>query len=1220
MATLGLSPRGEKLRELLAKRIVFLDGGMGTLIQREGLEEADFHKGDEELEKSSALLSGDNDLLNLARPDIIRKIHRDYYLAGSDIVTTNTFAATNIAQTDYGISDRLIDRINRAAVENARAAAVEAAEILGKSPDELFVAGSIGPMNKAASIACDVDDASKRAVDFDELEAAYYAQMRSLFGAGVDLFLLETSIDTLNVKAALYACLRLSDEVGVKIPVSVSITISDASGRILSGQTIEAFYASIRHAEPLFTGINCSLGAEKMRPYLEAFDNVAECYLHCYPNAGMPNPLSEFGYDQTPADTAKYLGAYAKEGLLNVVGGCCGTTPAHIKAVVEECGKYAPRKPRPRSRAMMLSGLEPFTLPEGEAPFVFVGERTNVMGSPAFRKMIKEGRFSDALSVARNQIENGANLIDVNFDESMLDSPACMAKFINLAGADPEIARVPVMIDSSNWDTILAGLKRIQGKGVVNSISLKEGEEKFLSHAAQLRKFGAAVIVMAFDEEGQASTLQRRMSVCRRAYNLLVDRVGFPPEDIIFDANVLTVATGMHEHDSYGIDFINAVAAVKKSCPWARTSAGVSNISFALRGNNPVREAMHTVFLYHARRAGLDMGIVNAGMLGNYDELNPKLRDAVEAVILNTSPDATEKLLAVADEFKGEALAHKNTAEEDWKSMSWNDRLYTAFIKGLDDKAEDVALHYYQESKSAISVIENQLMSAMKKVGELFGEGKMFLPQVVKSARVMKRAVAALEPYMAASSQKKGAKVVIATVKGDVHDIGKNIVSVVLSCNGFNVVDLGVMVEPERILEAARDADLVGLSGLITPSLEEMANVVKLFEKEGLKVPVLVGGATTSSVHAAVKLAPLYSGIVDRVGDASLMSGVCSSLLGSASKAYKLEILAKQQLLREEFEAKSARPAESGDVYPIEEARRRAVKTVYSHSRAPEFVGVKTAQVGLAAAEKYMPWYFLFRTWGVDGRRAKDSPELSSFFADVSAEFENLKKIAKPKIRYGIFNAQSQDSDIVIFDAQKREIARLFTARDQRANADGKCVSIADFVAGADCEFSDFVGVYMASVGAEADAYAQSAAESGDSYKSMMIRTLCDCAAEALSEYARAELFKMHSDVDCNCPACSAQQSKNNGICVACGYPSFADHSQKAVIADLLDAKAQIGVELTSSYMMKPVSSVACVWIANHLARFTNPTFGFDQMKAEAARRGVAEETFLKYMAVKPTF
>ncbi len=1197
------SESGEKLNALLGQRIVFLDGGMGTLIQRQGLTEADYHKGCSELENSKRELLGNNDLLNIARADVIEKIHLDYYLAGSDIVTTNSFALTNIAQADYDISDSLIDKLNKEAVAIAKRAAKKASEILGKDEDSLFVAGSIGPMNKSASIACDVEDASLRAVSFDELSSAYSKQMQSMFEAGVDLFLLETSIDTLNVKAAIYAYLNLIEKWGVRVPISISMTVSDASGRILSGQTIEAFYASIRHANPLFVGLNCSLGAEKMRPYIEMFDRQAECFTHCYPNAGMPNPLSDFGYDQMPEDTARYLSQYAKDGLLNVLGGCCGTTPAHIKAVVQACKDFKPRKPRTPNRAMLLSGLEPFEVVEENAPFVFVGERTNVMGSPAFRKMIKEGRFGDALSVARNQVENGANLIDVNFDESMLDSPECMRKFLNLVGADPEIARVPIMIDSSDWETIVSGLKCIQGKGVVNSISLKEGEEKFLAHAKQLKKFGAAAIVMAFDENGQASTLERRISVCQRAYKLLVEEADFPPEDIIFDANVLTVATGMPEHNSYGIDFINAVREIKRTCPFARTSAGVSNISFALRGNNPVREAMHSVFLYHARLAGLDMGIVNAGMLAAYDDIDATLREAVEAVILNTSDSATENLLSIAENFKG-GDSKKSSSQSDWDSMSWDDKLESAFIKGLDDKAEEIALHFYEQLKSPIAVIEQSLMGAMKKVGELFGAGKMFLPQVVKSARVMKKAVAALEPFMSSSAQSKGTKVVIATVKGDVHDIGKNIVSVVLSCNGFNVVDLGVMVEPETILEAAKDADLVGLSGLITPSLEEMANVITLFEKSGIRVPVIVGGATTSKLHTAVKLAPLYSGIVERVGDASLMSSVCADLLGASQKAYKLDILQAQQILRDDFEKKQS-VGKIAKVLPYSQAIEKAHRFTLAEKKTPVFLGKRTISVEFNAIEQFIPWHQYFRTWGIKAKNLEDtnvSPEIAEFISETKIVLEQLKKIAIPKIRAGVFEARSEGSSIVLIEDGK-EVERLQFVRNQIPNSKGECVSVADYISDGDSSFADYIGMYVATMGVSSSEFIDSFRAQGDDYRAIIASCLCDCSAEALSEYARVKVFS---------------SDDKDGICVACGYSSFPDHSQKAKFEKLLSIKEQLGVSLTSSFMMNPSSTVAAVWIGNENARFIDGVITREQLSELAKQANVQIQELQKYLSVSP--
>ncbi len=1216
MQDLPLSKNGAELEQLLKSRIVFLDGAMGTIVQRAGLSEEDFRRGVSELESSKLQLMGNNDLLNLTRPDVIKKIHLDYAFAGADIITTNTFASTSIAQEDYRIGGGLIEEINLAGASVARAAADEAAEKTGR---KIFVAGSIGPMNKAASIASDVNDPTARAVSFDELQAAYKAQMSALYRGGVDLFLLETSIDTLNVKAALYAYLTLIEEWGVRVPVAVSMTVSDASGRILSGQTIEAFYASIRHAKPLFVGLNCSLGAEKMRPYIEAFDRIAECYTHCYPNAGLPNPLCEFGYDQTPDDTARHLFEYAKSGLLNVIGGCCGTTPKHIAAIVEKCAGLAPRKPRKPRAALVVSGLEVFESHDENAPFIFVGERTNVMGSPAFRKMIKEGRFADALSVARSQVENGANIIDVNFDEGMLDSPKCMQKFLNLVGAEPEIARVPIMIDSSDWNTIVAGLKCAQGKCVVNSISLKEGEDVFLKHAAEIMKFGAAAIVMAFDEQGQASTLDRRVDVCRRAYKLLVERAGFNPEDIIFDANVLTVATGMQEHNSYGIDFIEAVRRIKASCPKARTSAGVSNISFALRGNNKVREAMHTVFLYHARAAGLDMGIVNAGMLGNYDDIEPKLRNAVEDVILNRCASATENLLAIADSYKLDAPAKQEAhRESDWDRLSWDDRLMRVFLKGEESRAAEVALHFYGELKDPLKVIEKPLMGAMGRVGELFGAGKMFLPQVVKSARVMKAAVAALQPYIEANlSAKKGAKVVLATVKGDVHDIGKNIVGVVLACNGFDVEDLGVMVDPQDILKAARGAAVVGLSGLITPSLDEMARVLQTFERENLRVPVMVGGATTSDLHTAVKLAPLYSGTVVRVGDASLSAGVCAKLASKESlEIFALETSAKQAAMRAEFEGSASESAEcDSGLLPISEARKNAFAGDWLESKRarPTFLGEKTFELSLSQIEDFLPWQMFFKTWSISSTGSKVLSDLGkvegldSFFKDVLGVLSVLRHSIFPKIRVGIYEANSDGDDVILKTSSGME-ERLAFVRSQLPNSHGKCLCLADFVAPKSAGFADIIGLFAATAGVELDEIAQKYKKQGDDYRSMIVKTLGDIIAEALSQYAQEKIFTpmMPSGATSVSSAVSGAYTGSHhtcgGIRPAVGYPSYPDHSEKAKFEKLLRMKDSIDIELTQSYMMVPASSVSAVWIANPQARYFTPVVCRDQLEDYARR------------------
>lgn len=1224
MQNLPLSESGKRLQKLLEKRPVFLDGAMGTLVQRENLTEAEFRRGLPELEANKIQQHGNNDILNLTRPDVIAKINRAYYEAGSDIVTAGTFGANLLVQGEYGNGENLVRRMNYAAVKIAREEAEKASKKFGGK--ELFVAGSIGPMNKSASISSDVNDPAARAVDFDTLVAAYTPQMEALYEGGVDIFLIETSFDTINVKAAIYAYLTLCQKWGERPPLGVSMTVSDASGRILSGQTIEAFYDSIRHADPLFVGLNCSLGADKMRPYVETFSRIAECYTHCYPNAGLPNPFSESGYDETPADTASKLAVYAAERLVNIFGGCCGTTPKHIEAIVAACKDFKPRLPRPQSRDLRLSGLEPFSLPERNAPFAFVGERTNVMGSIAFRKMIKEGRFSDALSVARNQVENGANIIDVNFDEGMLDSAACMSRFLNLIGSEPEIARVPIMIDSSNWGTVVAGLKCVQGKAVVNSISLKTGETEFLKHAREIQKFGAAAVVMAFDEEGQATSLERRVAVCQRAYKLLVEKANFDPADIIFDANVLTVATGMPEHNSYGVDFIEAVRQIKALCSYARTSAGVSNVSFALRGNNPVREAMHSVFLYHARMAGLDMGIVNAGMLAPYDDIEPKLRRAVEDVILNTDPEATERLLAIAGDYKADAAKHQE--HSDWDNLSWDDRLLRIFLKGEEDRAEEVALHFYGEIKNPLEVIEKSLMSGMRKVGELFGAGKMFLPQVVKSARVMKRAVAALEPFMPKGAAASGPKIVIATVKGDVHDIGKNIVSVVLSCNGFRVVDLGVMVEPERIVEAARDAAVIGLSGLITPSLDEMARVVQMLERAGIKVPVMVGGATTSDLHAAVKLAPIYSGTVVRVEDAGLSAGVCSSLTSpTAKKLYKAEIAAKYGQIRADFERKNVESAKV-KILPYAEAVANKFKCEYADIETLPESGAKTLCVDFAKLE--LPWYMYLRTWRVGGVKipadAGKSNGLEGFFKDTFNMLEKLKKIARPQIRYAFYKAASVGDDIELYE-NGTVVETLRFMRSQVANARGECLCLSDYVAPKDSAKNAFVGLYMATVGREAEAFCAELRNSGDDYAYVTARTICDMAAEALSIYAEDFIFapmlaQIAADhaLACHCQACEAapKNAKSRGVRAAVGYPSYPDHSEKAKFKKLLDSADSIGVDLTESFMMTPVSSVCAVWIPNPAAKYFNAEIGDDQLEAYAKRKNQSPAEAAKFLSVKP--
>lgn len=1190
--------RGELLRRILGERIVFLDGGMGTLIQREGLEEKDFRGSERELLESKAVLKGNNDLLNITRPDIIEKLERAYFEAGADIVTTNTFGATRLIQAEYGLAD-MAKKINACA---AKIATTLAREFEKRDGRPRFVAGSIGPMNKTASIPPNPDDTAARAVTFDELEGSYREQMRALYEGGVDLFLLETSFDTLNVKAAIYAYLTLKDEISLDIPIAVSMTVSDLSGRILSGQTISAFYESVKHAEPLFVGLNCSLGAEKMRPYIEEFDRVAECYTHCYPNAGLPNPLSKFGYDQSPEEMARHLQAYAADGLLNVIGGCCGTTPEHIKAVVEACSKYPPRKPREKSQDLCLAGLEVLRLKKSGAPFVFVGERTNVMGSLAFKKMVREGRWQDAVSVAHAQVENGANAIDVNFDEAMLDSKSCMRTFLNMLAAEPEIARVPTMIDSSDWQTLLAGLKCVQGKGIVNSISLKEGEEAFLKKAAEIKKFGFAILVMAFDEKGQAVTKEDKVRICKRSYDLLLG-VGIKPQDIIFDANVLTVATGIPEHDAYAVNFIEAVREIKKLCPLARTSAGVSNISFAFRGNNPVREAMHSVFLYHARKAGLDFGIVNAGMLANYDEIEPNLRKLVEDVILNKGHGAVEALLEKAQELKESAASPTHARRDDFESLDWNEKMRRCFVKGLDDKIEAVTEHFYAELKDPLKVIEGPLMLAMKHVGELFGEGKMFLPQVVKSARVMKKAVAVLDKYMPKDSSAKRGKVVIATVKGDVHDIGKNIVGSVLTCNGYELVDLGVMCEAEKILEAARDADLVGLSALITPSLNEMANVAKLFEREKMKVPIIVGGASTSALHTAVKLAPLYSGSIMRVEDASVVAEACSNLI-SDSGEFSMKLKESQRKLKEDFERGAS--GESSQILPYAEACQKKAPAEFKKETIakPASFDLWLGDHSVEELEKFLSWNMLYSAWelegAINGGDLERKKQAQALLKDAEAELENLKKVARPKAVWRFFRANSRQNDIVLHRADDKVLGVLHFFRNQRP-INGVCACAADFVAPRESGLTDCVGLFAATAGVEARDYVESLKAKGDEYGAILASTLCNMLAEAYARYINE--IKMRPFASCM------------GVRPACGYKMWGDHSEKAAIWALLNAEKKTGIRLTENFMMDPPSSVCGLWLANPGARYINSiAIDREQLADYEARKGA--EGLEKFLSV----
>jgi 5-methyltetrahydrofolate--homocysteine methyltransferase len=948
-----------ELEKTLAEKILFLDGAMGTMIQTYKLQEEDFRKG--HFENHPSDLKGNNDLLSLTRPDVIYAIHTQYLEAGADIIETNTFSGTRIAQKDYDLEHAVYD-INFQSAKLAKKACVD---FMAKNPDrKCYVAGALGPTNRTLSLSPDVNNPAFRAVTFDELVQNYYEQVKALIEGGADILLPETTFDTLNIKAAIFAIEKFQEEVQIKFPLMLSVTITDASGRTLSGQTTEAFWNSVRHAKPLSVGLNCALGAKDMRPYLEELSKIADCYVSCYPNAGLPNPLSPTGYDETPIMTAKFVGEFVDAGFINILGGCCGTTPDHINAIAKKCRTKNPRIRSKTKKATRLSGLEPFTIESTHNnPFYMVGERTNVTGSPLFAKLIKAGNFDEALSVARQQVENGANIIDINFDEGLLDSVACMVHFLNLVASEPDISRVPVMIDSSKWEVIEAGLKCVQGKCIVNSISLKEGEEKFLEQARLIQRYGAAAVIMAFDEQGQAASQSEKVRICKRAYDLLIEKLDFDPCDIIFDANILTVATGIDEHNPYGVNFIEAVREIKKVCPGALTSGGVSNLSFSFRGNNIVREAIHSVFLYHAIKAGLDMGIVNAGMLGVYDELNPELKAKCEAVVLNLHDNATEELLELAEKLKSQNSNKAEVKVDEWRSFPLEERISYAMVKGLDQYIELDTEEARTKLGRPLNVIEGPLMDGMKIVGNLFGEGKMFLPQVVKSARVMKKAVAYLEPFM--EQEKLEAKevvreqgiFVIATVKGDVHDIGKNIVGVVLACNGYKVIDLGVMVSAQKILDAAIEhkADILGLSGLITPSLDEMIHVAKEMERQGFKIPLLIGGATTSKAHTAIKIAPHYKSPIAHVGDASLVIEVCTNLL---SPERRDEYVNKMNESFESLRQRHASQAQTNDLITYEEAKAHSFKTNWDEIEIakPNRTGVFNLDISLDEVVPYIDW------------------------------------------------------------------------------------------------------------------------------------------------------------------------------------------------------------------------------------------------------------------------
>ena len=1231
-------PHSARIEPLLAERILVLDGAMGTMIQREKLTEAQYRG--ERFKDFAHELRGNNDLLVLTQPDLIRRIHCEYLEAGADIIETNTFNSTSVSMADYGM-ESLVYELN---VEAARLARSAAAEWEARTPDRpRFVAGVLGPTTKTTSISPDVNDPGYRGVSFDELVTAYTEALRGLVDGGSDLILVETVFDTLNCKAALFAIESYFEAKRIRLPVMISGTITDASGRTLSGQTTEAFYNSVRHAQPISIGLNCALGAKELRPYVEELSNVAQAYTSVHPNAGLPNAFGE--YDDTPENMARQMGEWARSGWLNIAGGCCGTTPEFIRAIAAQVQGVAPREVPELPHDMRLSGLEPFNVGE-KSLFVNVGERTNVTGSKAFSRLILAGDYAGALAVARQQVENGAQVIDVNMDEAMLDSEKAMVTFLNLVSSEPDISRVPVMIDSSKWSVIEAGLKCLQGKGIVNSISMKEGEAEFLRQARLVRRYGAAAVVMAFDEKGQADTYERRIEICSRAYALLTEKVGFPPEDIIFDPNIFAVATGLEEHANYGIDYIAATKWIRANLPHAKISGGVSNFSFSFRGNDAVREAMHTAFLYHAVGAGMSMGIVNAGQLGIYAEIAPDLRERVEDVIFNRRPDSTDRLIEIANTVKGGAK--ENIKDDIWRRGPVEGRIAHALVNGITEFVVEDTEEIRQKIEAAggkpIEVIEGPLMDGMNIVGDLFGAGKMFLPQVVKSARVMKQAVAHLIPYIEAEKIRSGnagkakGKIVIATVKGDVHDIGKNIVAVVLQCNNYDVVNLGVMVSAQKILEVAKaeKADVIGLSGLITPSLEEMAHVAKEMERDGFTVPLLIGGATTSRAHTAVKIAPNYHGPVVYVPDASRSVSVVSNLLSADLRDnYLAGVVADYEKIRAQHRDKKG----PGPLHPIAEARRLGMKTDWNTYTPPV-----PAQPGLQVLrdypiEKLVPhidWTPFFQAWELSGPypRILQDEVVGEAARKVFAEAqEMLKHIVSEKwvSANGVFGlfpaAQVNGDDIEIYkDARSREVLMTWhNLRQQNhkpTGRDNQC--LADFIAPKGSGVADHIGAFAVSTGGF-EARLADYEKKNDDYNSIMLKVLADRLAEAFAEHlhqrVRREFWGYAADEDLSTEDLIAE--KYLGIRPAPGYPACPDHTEKGDLFRLLDAPKNAGMTLTESYAMLPASAVSGFFFSHpDSAYFAVGKLGRDQVEDYAQRKGMtleeAERWLAPYLAYEP--
>ncbi|WP_342646466.1 methionine synthase [Mucilaginibacter sp. CSA2-8R] len=1214
--------------EQLQKRILVIDGAMGTMIQRYQLTEDDFRG--ERFKNHPSDLKGNNDLLNLTRPDVIKAIHAEYLDAGADIIETNTFSTQRISLADYHMEELAYEL----SYEGARLAREAADEYNLKTPDKpRFVAGAVGPTNRTASLSPDVNDPGYRAVTFDDLAEAYYEQVRGLVDGGSDLLLIETIFDTLNAKAALFAVQRYEHESGKRLPIMISGTITDASGRTLSGQTVEAFWNSVRHANLLSVGLNCALGAREMRPYLEELSEKADVFISAYPNAGLPN---EFGaYDETPHETAHQVDDFTKAGLVNIVGGCCGTTPDHIKCIADKAAKHAPRQKPEVAPYMRLSGLEAVTITP-EANFVNVGERTNITGSPKFSKLILAENYEEALTVARQQVEGGAQVIDINMDEGMIDSEAVMVKFLNLVASEPDIAKLPIMVDSSKWTVIEAGLKCLQGKGIVNSISLKEGEEKFREQAQKILSYGAATVVMAFDEQGQADNYERRVEICKRSYDILVNEIGFPPQDIIFDPNILTVATGLEEHNNYAVDFINATRWIKENLPHAKVSGGVSNISFSFRGNNVVREAMHSAFLYHAIKAGMDMGIVNAGMLEVYEEIPKPLLERVEDVLLNRRPDATERLVEYAETVK--AKGKEIVKDEAWRNEPVEKRLSHALVKGIVEYLDNDVEEARQKYARPLEVIEGPLMDGMNIVGDLFGSGKMFLPQVVKSARVMKKAVAYLLPFIEeeklknadASQRSNAGKILLATVKGDVHDIGKNIVGVVLACNNFEIIDMGVMVPAQKIIEEAKkqQVDIIGLSGLITPSLDEMVHFAKEMEREGFTVPLIVGGATTSRIHAAVKIAPNYSGPAIHVLDASRSVTVCSTLM---SKDNRDEYI--QNIKLEYEKAREAHLNKRSDkrFLSIDEARSNKYQIDFKTFAPvkPSFTGTKVFEAfSLKELVPYIDWTPFFHTWELRGSYPKifDDKnvgiEAKKLFDDAQQMLQKVidQNLLQASGVIGFWPANSVGDDIELYSDESRTQlrTRIHTLRQQAEKAAGEpYYALSDFIAPKKSGIPDYFGGFAVTTGIGCDELVAQYDADHDDYNSIMIKAIADRLAEAFAE-------KMHELVRRNYWGYAQDEELTNqqlikeeyqGIRPAPGYPACPEHTEKVTLFDLLKATDNAHIHLTESMAMLPTAAVSGFYFAHPQSRYFGlGKIGKDQVEDYAKRKNMSVETAERWL------